>query len=156
MSSPPKNYDAARRERARKTGRKDPVKFALGELVNDGGHIVHPAHEFTIVDVIPLGESFDLMDAPEPITNYEQSARACEKFIRSILIDEDVPIWDRLLRRKKDPIDDITLVEIATDLAEAVAGRHFQQSTDSSSSQVVGGKDSKSGRSKRTSGISAA
>ncbi len=109
---PSRDFDAARAERRREV---DPIRFTLG------------GETFVCVARIPVGHAFDLMDAPELTpTNYAECARALDRFIMAVLLDDvSRERWQALLRRVDDPIDDWALIEVGTWLAEAYSGTPF-------------------------------
>lgn len=120
-----KDFDAARLERERE---RDPVRFQLG------------GETFSLIPRIPLGDSFDLADAPEPAPEtLGESVRALTRFIDRVLIDDDRARWAELLRRRDDPIDAWAIIDLGTWIAEQYAARPTVRSTGSSSEQPAGG-----------------
>lgn len=79
------DFDAARRAYQHD---RDPVTFDFG------------GERFTVLPDPSLGDTFDLMDAPEPVPeNEQQAARILARFIRRMLPDDDRPRFDLALLR---------------------------------------------------------
>jgi len=125
---PTVDYDAARAEMERDD---DPLHFTLcGET-------------FTTVAAPRLGDTFDLMDAPEPIGDTEQEAtRALSNFIRRCLVEADRPKWDQVLY-KLGPEHGALIIQIGTDLAEQYLARPTEPPSESSSGRATGGATSR-------------
>lgn len=122
---PARDFDAARAERQRD---RDPIKFRLGGV------------EFECIARVPLGEAFDLMDAPEPTPeNLAQSARVIARFVERLVVDRQQEEWRDLLRRRDDPIDEVTLIDLGTWLAGEYAGRPTTPSSSSAGGRQTSG-----------------
>jgi hypothetical protein len=122
------DYDAARAEMERAT---DPLRFILC------------GHTFTTVAAPRLGDTFELMDAPEPVGDTEEEAvRALSRFIRRSLIEVDRPKWDEVLYQL-GPEHGPLIIRIGTDLAEQYLARPTEPPSESSSGRSSGGRTSK-------------
>lgn len=124
---PHKDFDALRRDLERE---HDPLTFTLcGEL-------------FTTVTSPRLGDTFDLMDAPEPLgETEEQAVRALCRFIRKMLRDEDRPRWDGVLF-KLGPEHGRLIVEIGLELVEQYTNRPTVPPSESSDGRPSTGERS--------------
>lgn len=123
---PFRDFDEARKEAARVS---DPPSFQLG------------GETFTCLAKVPLGFSFELMDAPEvsPETN-AGAIHAMTKFLRRILVDEDnVARFDALLARREDPITGGDILDVSVWLGELYSGRPFGNAESSSNSPPTNG-----------------
>lgn len=127
------DFDAARRERQAASGQAEPVRFLLG------GEI------FTIIDRIPLGDTIDLIEAPDPTPEtMNEAVVALTRFIDRVLIDADRPRFAALLRRREDPIDGWDIVEVGERLARHYMDRPTVPSGGSSSGRAHDGETSSS------------
>lgn len=96
---PVKDFDVGRRERL---ARRDPITFVLG------------GETFTLVPAIPIGVTLDLADAPEPAPEtLDESVAAIVRFLKRAMRVEDVERFQALLDRREDPIDALTLIDLA-------------------------------------------
>jgi hypothetical protein len=122
-----RDYDALRAEIERE---HSPLTFTLF------------GHTYTTVTAPRLGDTFDLMDAPEPVGETEQEAvRALARFIRKMLVPEDRPRWDEALYRL-GPEHGELVVRIATDMAEQYLARPTEPPSGSSSGRDGTGENS--------------
>lgn len=134
MSASVKDFDAARRERSKKEKDNFPP-FKLG------------GEKFRLRDRATIGESIDLVSAPEPEEEVETPAVTLVTFVDFIsgrLVDEDEEArFMALLHRRKDPIRDVDLIEIVKWISEEVTGRPTVPSSDSLDTPLDGGPTSK-------------
>lgn len=127
---PHRDFDAMRAELTRE---HEPTTFAL------------LGHTFTCVLAPRLADTFDLMDAPEPVgANEAEGVRALCRFIRRLLIAEDRPRWDAALR-ELGPEDGAVIVELATWLVQEFVQRPFGPPSSSSDGPPGTGTTSKPG-----------
>jgi 4-amino-4-deoxy-L-arabinose transferase-like glycosyltransferase len=109
---PPKDFDAARKERLRQ---RDPMQFVLQGDV------------YTCVPVVPVGVGFDLADEPEPDPENPQLVRGFAMFIDNILIEEDRERFQAALRRRDDPVwRALSILLWLTWLPVAAGGRFYE------------------------------
>lgn len=121
-------FDTARQERLRS---RTPLQFVL------------QGDTYTCLQIVPIGDAFDLLDAPDATSEAEVS-RALAAFIDKILVDDDRPRFAQALRRRDDPVDGLTLLEIVDWLGEQYAGRPTSPSADSSGGPEGAGPTSSS------------
>lgn len=138
---PPKDFDAARKERLRQ---RDPMQFVLQGDV------------YTCLAIVPVGVAFDLADAPERDEMTEAQAgaefsRSLASFIDNILIEADRPRFQSALRRRDDPIDPDTLLEIVDWLGQEYSARPTEPSAESSDGRGATGRTSRSAAAKKAS-----
>lgn len=93
------DFDADRREAVNK-----PLTFSLG------------GETFTTVARVPAGYYLGMFADGGAVLNMHQ-------FMRSVLIDDDVDRFEKMLLRKDDPISDDTFIMVTTRLMEALSGR---------------------------------
>lgn len=120
------DFDAARLERRRE---REPAQFRLG------------GETFTCLPVVPIGFALDLATlalGPEDDPDIA-AAYALTSFIDNVLVDEDRPRFQELLRRRDDAVDPDSLWEIVKWFAEVYAGRPTVPPRDSSSSPPTTG-----------------
>lgn len=104
---PHQDYDALRAEQRRE---HDPLTFTLF------GHL------YTCAPAPSLGDTFELMDAPEPMDNEAEALRALCRYIRRMVVPTDQAHWDQATY--KLDIDDLPLLmAISVDLLEQYANR---------------------------------
>lgn len=135
---PAKDFDAARRERLRE---REPLQFTLQDVT------------YTCLSVIPVGDALDLADAPDADAGAAFVAAICG-FIDKILIDEDRPKFAEAIRRRDDPVDPLTLLEIVEWLSEEYVARPTSPSDVSSDGPGGTGPTSSSEASAKASGRS--
>jgi hypothetical protein len=129
---PYQDFDAVRRERQRAF---EPIQFVLA------------GKRFTCIAHPTLADSFELLDAPElrddqgaPIA---AGVRALAEFIeRSIATPREQRAFRRLLGRRDDPIDALTVIELGEWLAEQYSGRPTVRPSDSSDGSLTPGPTS--------------
>lgn len=115
---PHQDYDALRAE-LRRDVNDDPLTFTLF------GHL------YTCAPAPSLGDSFDLMDAPEPMNDEPEAVRALCRFIRRMLIEPDKIHWDQATY-KLDGRDGPLIIAIGVDLTEQYANRPTEPPSGSS------------------------
>lgn len=111
---------------------RGPLTFRFGKYDED---------EFTITPNPSLGDTFDLADAPERTPdNILECARACARFVRSMIVPEDRSRFDQALYRIPS-----TEAHLVVDCAEWIAEQvtHFPpapalSSLDGQETQVTG------------------
>lgn len=114
---PIRDFDAARRERIR-IRQADPIQFVLG------------GETFTISMGPTLADVFDLADAPEVTTDDLAAMRAMDKFIRSIILPEQVKTWQKVLAAKGEQyVDNVAMLELVQYLSEEMYGRPLDTSS---------------------------
>lgn len=123
-----RDVELARRERA---ASREPTTIELG------------GEQFTLLPVIPMGASFELMDAPEPEVAEAAAARAIARFIREAVVDDDQPRWDQLLARREDAIDAPAIIHMGALVAEAYLGPPSKPSAGSSGGRRATGPSSR-------------
>lgn len=102
---------------------REPISFDFG---------VYGEQQFTVTPQPSLGDTFDVMDLPEPNpTNIAESARILAKFVSRMLAPEDRPRFAEALYRIPAERADL-IVDCAAYIAEQVSG--FPTSPRSSSS----------------------
>lgn len=133
-----KDFDAARRERLRE---RDPLQFVL------------QGDTYTCVPVVPVGDALDLADAPDVDAGAAFMVAICA-FVDKILVDDDRPKFAAAIRRRDDPVDPMTLLEIVEWLSEEYVARPTSPSDASSDGPGGTGQTSSSEASAKASGRS--
>lgn len=121
----------------RLTAERDPITFDFG---------IYGEETFTVIPEPMLGDTLDLLDAPEPTPTDElEAVRAITRFIRRLLAPEDRPRFSAALGRIPAAEAHIIL-ELGTWITEQVTG--FPTTPPAPSSR---GRQHPGQRSKRTS-----
>lgn len=117
---PIRDFDAARRERIR-IREADPIQFVLG------------GETFTISTGPTLADVFDLADAPDVTTDDLAAMRGMDKFIRSMILPEQVETWQKVISAKgENYVDNESMLELIQYLSEEIYGRPLDTSNASS------------------------
>lgn len=97
---------------------------AVQELTLGGRITVAIADEvFTVATEPSLGDTFDLMDAPEPTPENEaQAVRALSRFLERVIVPEDRARYQALLYRLPRGQGSLVLMKTATELVERLTG----------------------------------
>jgi len=105
---------------------------------------------FTVAERPSLGDTFDLMEVPDPTpTNMAQAAFQLAQFIRRMLIPDDRERWEKVLHEIPQT-QVVDVIELGTWLAEEVTGRPFSQPATSSGGPRRTGQSSKRSTAGRT------
>lgn len=116
---------------------REPITFDFG---------LYGEETFTVVPDPTLGDTFDLYDAPEPVSKNDlEAARTLARFVRRMLTLEDRARFDLALHRIPSSECHI-IIDCATWIAEQVTGFPTEPPANSSRGRQPNGSASKARR----------